>query len=338
MERYDIVVLGASAGGVEALQHIASKLPRDFPASIFIVLHIPAQSPSYLPQILSRAGPLPAVQPKDGQKIEKGKIYVAGPDCHLLVHEGYVRMVRGPNENRHRPAVDPLFRSAAAAYGNRVVGVVLTGSLDDGTSGLQAIKRSGGIAIVQDPGEALYPSMPKSALENVEADYVRPLDGIVQTLIELAGKPVKNQEKEIPEDVKLEAQIAANEKTDEDVLDRLGRPSRFACPECHGTLWEIDKDNVLRFRCRVGHAFSIESLLSEQSNSLEETLWAALRALEESASMAQRLAKRAHLNKQPHSEKRFTEKAKTANDHAETMRKLLTSRDWELDADVEPPA
>jgi len=247
-------------------------------------------------------------------------------------------MVRGPNENRHRPAIDPLFRSAAAAYGNRVVGVVLTGALDDGTAGLQAIKRCGGTAIAQDPGEASFPSMPSSAIANVDVDYVLPLNGIVQTVIRLAGTPVDEQQIETPDDIKIEAQIAGNEKSGEQMLDRIGVPSRFACPECHGTLWEIGTDDVLRFRCRVGHAFTIESLLSEQSHTLEDTLWAALRALEESASMARRLEKRARDSKRPHTQKLFAEKAESANKHAETMRALLTRRDWELDPDVDPPA
>jgi len=247
-------------------------------------------------------------------------------------------MVRGPNENRHRPAIDPLFRSAAAACGNRVVGVVLTGALDDGTAGLEAIKRCGGTAIVQDPGEAPFPGMPRSAIANVDVDYVLPLNEIAQTMIKLAGTPVEEQKIKIPNDVKIEAKIAESEKTDEQTMDRLGAPSRFACPECHGTLWEIDTDNVLRFRFRVGHAFSIESLISEQSHNLEDTLWAALRALEESASLARRLEKRAIDNKQPYSQKRYAEKAESANKHATTMRQLLTGEEWELDPELEPPA
>ncbi|MHB8597769.1 MAG: chemotaxis protein CheB [Ktedonobacteraceae bacterium] len=175
MPEHDIIVIGASAGGVEALITLTATLPPNLQAAVFIVLHIPAQSPSMLPDILNRAGSLKVVSATDNAKIEYGHIYVAPPDFHLLVESEHIRVVSGPRENRHRPAIDPLFRSAASAYGSRVMGVILTGSLDDGTAGLQAIKRCGGLAIVQDPQDALFPSMPLSALANVQVDYTLPL-------------------------------------------------------------------------------------------------------------------------------------------------------------------
>src|SRR5947199_9158576 len=175
MSGHDIIVVGASAGGVEALVTLARSLKRNLQAAVFVVLHMPAQSPSLLPEILGRAGPLKAVQATDDMQIEPGHIYVAPPDQHMLMELGKVRVVRGPKENRHRPAVDPLFRSAALAYGPRVIGVILTGALDDGTAGLQAVKRRGGITIVQDPDEAFYPGMPLSALQHVQVDYTLPL-------------------------------------------------------------------------------------------------------------------------------------------------------------------
>lgn len=191
MPGHDIIVIGASAGGVQALKTLVGSLPRKLPASIFVVLHIPAESPSLLPEILSRAGPLEAVQAVDGIEIEHRCIYIAPPDHHLLIEHGHVRVVRGPKENRHRPAVDPLFRSAAQIYGTRVVGVILTGGLDDGTAGLLAVKRRGGIAVVQDPDEALYPGMPSSALANVEVDYRLPLSSIGPLLVRLASEQVE---------------------------------------------------------------------------------------------------------------------------------------------------
>src|SRR6266567_3004073 len=193
MPGHDIIVVGASAGGVEALVTLARSLKRNLQAAVFVVLHIPAQSPSLLPEILSRAGPLKAVQATDDMQIEQGHIYVAPPDHHMLMELGKVCVVRGPKENRHRPAIDPLFRSAALSYGPRVVGIILTGSLDDGTAGLLAVKRRGGIAIVQDPDEAFYSSMPLSALENVEVDYTLPLASIGPLLGELAKEPTQEE-------------------------------------------------------------------------------------------------------------------------------------------------
>jgi len=191
MPGHDIIVIGASAGGVQALATLVGSFPQKLPAAIFVVLHIPAESPSLLPGILSRSGPLEAVQSIDCMAIEHGCIYVAAPDHHLLIEHGHVRIVGGPKENHHRPAVDPLFRSAAQAYGSRVVGVVLTGALDDGTAGLIALKRRGGIAVVQDPDEALFSGMPLSALANVEVDYRLPLSSIGPLLVRLASEQVE---------------------------------------------------------------------------------------------------------------------------------------------------
>src|SRR3989440_3321854 len=212
MPGHDIIVIGASAGGVEALIKLAGQLPADLPASIFIVLHIPAQSPSLLPDILGRSGRLKAVHPQNGESIAPGRIYIAPPDHHLLVTLGHVHVMRGPKENRHRPSIDVLFRSAALAYGPRVVGVVLTGSLDDGAAGLLAIHQCGGISVVQDPKDALYPSMPQSALELVDTDYCLPLAKIGPLLTRLAHEQVDNPLSPImPKDLEKEVRIAAME-------------------------------------------------------------------------------------------------------------------------------
>ncbi len=213
MPRHDVIVIGASAGGVEALIKLVGSLPAGLPAAVFLVLHIPAQSPSLLPDILNRAGPLHALHPVDGQAIQYGHIYVAPPDHHLMVEEGIVRIIRGPKENRHRPAIDLLFRSAARTYSSRVVGIILTGSMDDGTAGLLAIKRCGGETIVQDPQGALFSSMPQSAIAHVEVDHVMPLSDMGPLLAQMAHEPAEEQGSfPVPEDMEMETKLAAMDR------------------------------------------------------------------------------------------------------------------------------
>src|SRR5688572_11570392 len=208
MATHDIIVIGGSAGAVEALTRLVAGLPADLPAAVFIAIHTTPTTPSLLPKILSRAGPLPAAHPRDGDGIERGRIYIPPPDHHLLLDEDRVRIVRGPKENGHRPALDPMFRTAAVRYGRRVVGVVITGMLDDGTAGLLAIKQRGGIAVVQNPNEALFPGMPLSAIQNVDVDHVLHLNEIPPLLARLAGEPVTEPPLPVPEDMMQEAEIA----------------------------------------------------------------------------------------------------------------------------------
>ena len=326
MVGHDIIVVGASAGGVEALQGLLRGLPADLPAAVFVVLHLSAEAPSLLPQILNRAGPLPAAAAVDNERIVPGRVYVAVPDRHLLIERGRVCLVRGPKENRARPSVDPLFRSAARDYGSRVIGVVLTGALDDGTSGLQAIKARGGLAVVQDPAEALYAGMPGSAVENVAVDYCMPLTEIPALLARLAVEPAPDGAAyPLPPNLDLEVRIA---EMDMDPLDKgevPGTPSVFACPECHGTLWEIQDGNLLRFRCRVGHAYSAESMLAEHDEGLEAALWSALRALEESTALAKRMAASARERHHPLLVTRYEQKAHAQEQHAWLIREMLSS-------------
>ncbi len=273
MPGHNIIVVGASAGGVEAFITLVSSLPADLPAAVFIVLHIPAQSFSVLPAILTRSGPLVAFHPKDGDTIEQGKIYVAPPDHHLMISRGSVRVVRGPKENRHRPAIDPLFRSAATTYKQRVIGVVLTGSLYDGTAGLLAIKQGGGLAVVQSPEDALYPSMPLHALQDVKVDYVLPMREIGALLVRLAHEPVPELEEDgTSEDIEVEIKMATFGMETIHDEHKAGTPSAFSCPDCGGVLWEINDGDLLRFRCRVGHAFSVESMISGQADEIEAAL------------------------------------------------------------------
>ena len=322
-ERHDIIVVGASAGGVEALAEFASRLPAGLPVAVFIVLHMPAYGHSILPDILNRRGPLPASHPKDGEPVRPGRIYVAPPDHHLLVREGHILLTRGPAENNHRPAVDALFRAAARAYGSRVVGVILTGTLDDGTAGLQAIKMRGGLALVQDPNKAMFAGMPRSALENVAVDAVQPLAVLSETVVRLAGKPAAQEGYPVPP--VLEEDVAVAEMRPDALEDRAeGRPSGFSCPDCHGVLWEISEGDLIRFRCRVGHAFSPESLFASQSAGLEEALWVALRALEESASLAERLQVRSSERGHALSAQRFAEQAHDARTRASVIHGALT--------------
>jgi two-component system, chemotaxis family, protein-glutamate methylesterase/glutaminase len=291
---HDIIVIGASAGGVEALVQLIHTLPANLPASVFIVLHIPAHSPSMLSQILGRAGMLPALQPVDYQKIEARHIYVAPPDQHLLIEQGYMRVVRGPRENRHRPAIDPLFRSAAVAYGSQVIGVVLTGSLDDGTAGLLAIKQRGGIAVVQDPEEAMYPNMPASALAHVEVDHCLPIAQIGPLLMRLAHEAVLQDDiQPVSDEMALEVRVAAMETNPLNEHEQVGEPSAYSCPDCGGILWETHDGDLTRFRCRTGHAFSTEGVMASQSEQIEQALWVALKALDENVSLSRRMQKRA---------------------------------------------
>ncbi len=324
MPSHNIVVVGASAGGVETLIKLVGSLPADLPASVLVVLHIPAQNPSLLPEILSRSGQLKAVHPKDGEAIQQGCIYVAPPDRHLLAAQGHVHLVRGPKENRLRPAIDPLFRSAAIAYGPKVVGVVLTGSLDDGTAGLRAIKRLGGVAIVQDPEEALYPSMPLSALEHVAIDYKLPVSAIGPLIVSLTRKPVDREgDYPVPEDMEIEMRMAEMDISTLDGNMKVGTPSAFSCPECGGVLWEIRDGDLMRFRCRVGHAFSIESIMAAQSEGVEEALWAALKTLEESVNLSRHLEDKARKRGQDWLAQRFREKLQDAEQRAEVIQSIL---------------
>lgn len=288
----DLVVAGASAGGVEALREFVGGLPPDFEAAVVVVLHLPPGGISSLPAILARSGPLPASSARHGELLRPGHIYAAPPDYHLLVDDGRIRLSRGPTENAHRPAIDATFRSAARARGPAVIGVVLSGSLDDGASGLSVIKSRGGLAMVQDPEEALYRSMPESALARAEVDRVLPAGKMGAELAVRVREPV-DADDVAPLSLidEVEAQAAgANERevtSLPEVVD-VTKPSGFGCPDCQGVLFSLD-DRNLRYRCRVGHAWTAQALFQQQSQEIEQGLWAALRALEEKRDLAARM-------------------------------------------------
>jgi two-component system chemotaxis response regulator CheB len=337
MPTRDIIVIGASAGGVEALREVVRALPGDFPGSVFVVLHLAEGIPSVLPRILGRTSRLACAPARDGEPIVPGRVYVAPPDYHVLVKPGRVEVLRGPRENGHRPAVDPLFRSAARAYGPRVVGVILTGSLDDGTLGLREVRRRGGTAVVQNPDEALFPGMPRSALDHVGADHVVPLRVIPELLVRLAttelpeepgteaaARTAQDREMDdVEDDVESErdiTEIAGGERENESLG---GVPSSYTCPECHGALWELIEGRLVRYRCRVGHSYSEPTLIDHKFTSLEAALWTALTALEESASLAQRMAERAAKTGQPLGAAKFRQRAEQFETRARVVREVL---------------
>jgi two-component system, chemotaxis family, protein-glutamate methylesterase/glutaminase len=335
MTGHDIVVIGGSAGSIEALQRLVADLPPDLPASIFIVVHFPANSTSVLPDILTRAGTLRARHAEDGEPIEPGRIYVAPPGCHLFVNLGRLRVSSGPKENGHRPAVDPLFRTAAQAYGPRVLGVVLSGNLDDGTAGLLAIKEAGGAAVVQDPADALYPSMPRSAVAHVPVDRVAPLAELSALITSLVGPNgaarTQRHEEEFMSD-SFEPGPAEHDPLIEQTPDSDGVPSTFTCPECKGALWEVRRGGLTSYRCRVGHAFTGNILLQEQAQALEAALWTALRSLEEHAALARKMARSAGGRGHPDAASALTEQAMDSEHHASVIRGVLTHADETSDS------
>jgi two-component system chemotaxis response regulator CheB len=327
MSRRDIVVIGASAGGVEALLRLVRGLPATFPASVFITLHVPADATSVLPQILSRAGPLPAVHPLEGEEFVKGRLYIAPPDHHLFLTKHRIRLSRGPRENGNRPAVDPMFRSAAVMFRNRVIGVVLTGSLDDGTAGARAVHRHGGVVVVQDPAEALFPSMPQSVVDHAAVDCIVSLKDLASTLVRLTSEEVAD----VPEDT-MSDDVAENKLSDgnvrmiENVDDHPGEPSTFGCPDCGGVLWELKDGEFTRFRCRVGHGWTGEALLAQQATNLDDALWIALRTLEERADLSRQMSKRYETRGVESMATRFRRQAEDCEARARVVRDTLLIR------------
>ena len=325
----DIVVVGASAGGIDALSDIAKRLPPDLPAAVFVVVHIAPYSPGYLPEILSTRGALPAENARDGKCFVNSAIYVAPPDHHLLLQaDRTMVVVRGPKENHARPAIDPLFRSAALAFGSRVIGLVLSGGLDDGTAGLRGIKMCGGTTVVQDPSEALVDSMPRSALRSVSIDYCRPARQLAELIVELARSPIPERSLALEDGtmrrmLEAEAELAKG-ATDISVAD-LGDPSIFTCPECHGTLLKLSGE-TLRYRCHTGHAFTADSLLAQLGEATDAAIWGSVRAIQESSMLMAHLAHHWR-GIDPSIADEFLRKAKTAEARADLIRKAAAEHE-----------
>lgn len=289
MHGHDIIVVGASLGGFETLRALARGLPPELPAAVFVVLHTAPDSAGTFGDILDRSGPLPARPAEDGEHIHPGTIYVAPPDRHMMVQGEVVRLSRGPRENRSRPAIDPLFRSAAVAYRSRVVGVILSGTQDDGSAGLRAVKRCGGISVVQDPADAAFPEMPRHALEAAEADHVVPLSKMGALLEDLAGQPAPHRP-EVPQDLLVEMRLTLPTMTDTAKLDQIAERASLSCPSCGGVLWQMNDVSMKRYRCHIGHAFTSSTLLEEQVHETEQALMVALRTMEDRIKLLERMA------------------------------------------------
>jgi two-component system chemotaxis response regulator CheB len=314
----DMVVIGASAGGVEALDRLVRGFPTELPAAVLVVLHLPAAGRSVLPEILARAGGLPATVPQDGERPDRGHIYVAPPDRHLLVVGQQMRLTGGPRENGHRPAIDPLFRSAARSYGRRVVAIVLSGNLDDGAAGSRLVKERGGMVLVQDPEDALYPDMPASAAAVTDVDALVPV-------ADMAGRICAALEEPLPA-TEEDEEVSREERDEEEELAAAelaldGQPTELSCPECGGPLWERSEGPLVRFACRVGHVFSPESLIEQHGKELERALWAAQRNLEERSDLYRRMARRARGKSVL--QKRFTDRSESAERHAAAVQEAI---------------
>jgi two-component system chemotaxis response regulator CheB len=330
-----IVLIGGSAGALKALKVILPMLPQDFPAAILIVTHIGSQK-SIVPDIVGRCSAMPVRHATDGEPIIPGRVLVAPPDEHLTVvmedGKAYVRLLYGPKENHCRPAIDPLFRSAASAFLENAIGVVLSGYLDDGTVGLQAVKACGGLAIVQDPSEAEVLDMPASALEHVNVDRVLRASEIGPALVELTAASMKpgsagqrDSVASIPHWIDIENRIAGR-GSDMDDIEQIGKPSSLTCPECSGALWEIGHDGPIRYRCHTGHAFTAKVLEALQRDAVEDAIWGAIRALHEQARLFSKLCERERQSGHVERAAEYEAKVTQAKAHSQTLREVIAAR------------
>ncbi len=318
-----LIVIGASAGGMAALKQLVAQFPQDFPAPIFIVNHMSADTTGEaLVRVLDGSSSLTCVHAHNNQAFKRGNIYLAPSDQHMLIVKGKILITKGARENRSRPAIDPLFRSAAVAYGNRVVGIILTGYLDDGTSGMTAIKRCGGVCIAQDPEDAAYPDMPQSVITNVGADYCVPISEMGAVLSELVRRKLPEY-KPAPEDLVIEAKIAQRVLSDLPSVEALGEQVPYNCPDCGGVLWKVADGDLLRYRCHTGHAFTSSVLLAQQTEKIEETFWVALRMFEERQNLLETLSK--NESKKPPSS--ISQRARDSQIHIDRIRAMLKATD-----------
>lgn len=322
MSNRDIIVIGGSAGATPPLKQILGSLPRDLPAAIFIVLHIPAQGIGILSTVASAAGKLPVRQAENGMVIENGHVYLGAPDHHLLIFENHIMLGRGPRENMARPAIDPLFRSAALHYGPRVIGVVLSGLLSDGAAGLNTIKRCGGFTLVQDPKDAIADEMPLHALEATTVDFCVAGARIGDVLSDLA-REMPGAALPIPPEIRLEVEIAAGERIGSDKLTSLADPAPLTCPSCGGVLSEIRSSHPLRFRCQVGHAYTADALAREQEGRVDEALRVALRIIEERAELVHRMAEDGRMSGRLALAQMYTTRAAEYRQYADMIRRVM---------------
>lgn len=355
MRTHNIIVIGTSAGGLEALKTLLSQFPADFSAAIFIVWHMPPEHPSFLPQVLARVCHLPITAPINSEVIQGGRIYIASPNHHLVIETGQdgsegnnpirVRSTLGPKENLFRPSIDVLFRSAARAYGSHVIGVVLTGMLDDGASGLYAIKTCNGLAVVQDPVDALYPTMPISAMKAVTVDYVVPIKAMGNLLVRLSAQGARNEpegrhlmSEAVDNALDIEVKIALSDNGLEAGVMGLGAPSAFTCPDCHGTLLQWKEGSLVRFRCHTGHAFSLNALLTGVTKSVEDSLWNALRVVEESELLLRHIAQHLRDDGQIEAAQMLQEKERDAKTRGDLIRQAVLSNQILTEETAQEPA
>lgn len=327
-ESQRIIVIGASTGGFEAIKKIISGLPSDFNASIFIVWHMSPDVIGILPEVLNRANEIYAAHAYDNEEIKPNRIYIARPDHHLVLSPGKVRVTHGPKENRFRPAIDPLFRSAAYTYSNRVIGVILSGALDDGTAGLWAVKNYGGIAIVQDPGDAEVPSMPENAIRQVNVDHIIAVSQIADLLVHLANETLP-EKAEIMEDeqTKREIEIAAEENALKKSVMSFGELTPFTCPECHGVLSRLQNENIVRYRCHTGHAYSVDALMAALTEKIEDYLYNAIRGIDESIFLLNHLGDHYAEANEPRLASLYFKKAKQAAERSDLVRKAAIAHE-----------
>lgn len=342
--RPDLVVVGGSAGGVEVLKRFVAGLPADLPATVCVVLHLASSSPSLLPGILARGAAVQVLPATEDAPLVPGVVYVGVPDNHLVVVDDALSLGVGARENGYRPSVDVLLRSAALARGRRVVGVVLTGMLDDGTAGLAAVARHGGTALVQDPQDAEFPSMPCNALEATPGARALPLDALAEEVVRIVTTDQPRSGPPAPEPDPGLAQRDAAEVRSALGLDpapadsaAVGVPSACSCPDCGGVLHEVGGEPAIRFRCRVGHAYGAASLLHSQADTVEDALWTALRAVEERQDVSRRLAAEAERSGRDWSRMHFTRRAEEAHRSADVLRSVLADHRSAADEDVAPP-
>ncbi|WP_419701574.1 chemotaxis protein CheB [Mucilaginibacter sp. NFX135] len=325
MELKQIIVIGSSAGGIKAVDQLIGKLSPDLPVAIFIVIHMSIKSQAeVLCRQFQRKTSYECLIAADGQPITVGKVYLAPADRHLFIKRDIVRLTHGPHENRWRPSIDVLFRSAAAAYDSKVIGIILSGLLDDGTSGMSAIKRSGGVCIVQEPDEAEFDDMPRSVLNNVDVDYRVLIDDMGYIINEIISKPPTGM-LPIPEDVKIEAEITERMISSIQEMEKIGTHSNFTCPDCGGGLWKIKNEDLARYRCHTGHVYTENALVEKQNEALEESLWVSVRILEERRNLFLNIGGREKGLHEGELSSTYRQKAKQLSVHIERLKALLVA-------------
>ncbi|HMF27513.1 MAG TPA: chemotaxis protein CheB [Candidatus Cybelea sp.] len=306
---FPAVVVGGSAGAIDPLRKFVSEVPAEFPAAIFIANHVPPDSVSALPHLLARAGALFATHAIDNAPIAPGQIIVAPPDHHLMVEDGVMRVSQGPMENNQRPSIDVLFRSAAMNFKSATCGILLSGTLDDGSAGIVAIHEAGGATFVQEPDDAQFPDMPLNAMATGAVDGAYPADRLYDAVRDWLRHPARAPQIE---------QVRWDERD-------AGKPSVFTCPDCGGTLWELEGRGVLRFRCRTGHAYNPSSMLSAYDGKLEAVLWASIRALQERRDLLRRMSRRSLQSSQQSSRRRYEQQAAEVEADIERLHAVLAS-------------